>query len=251
MLSGVAQDPTGRTLLLLSLLQSRSGWSVEQLAARLGVSGRTVRRDAERLRGLGYGIEARPGPGSTYRLVPGVAVPPLLFDPDEISVVVAGLQLLAAQMPGDDTPLRALAKLDQVLPRALRRRVASTLLAIAVTESVEPGIDANAVGTVADAVADGLRVRFTYRDGQGRTTTRLLAPHRHVHHRGRWYLIGYDIDQDDWRTFRFDRVSDVEPVPGTYELPEFPDVSISEWLTTDFGRREARPRRSTNRPEGE
>ncbi|MFI7071232.1 helix-turn-helix transcriptional regulator [Micromonospora sediminicola] len=240
----MADDPTERTLLLLALLHSRSGWTVEELAGRLGVSGRTVRRDADRLRRLGYGVVARPGPGSSYRLVPGVALPPLLFDPDEISCVVAGLRLIEGAMPGDDAPARALAKLDRVLPRALRRRAAATMLAVTVPEIDDPGINARAVGVVADAVAQGRSVRFTYRDDHDRPTTRLLIPHRHVHRRGRWYLIGYDVDRDDWRVFRLDRVHDLEVVATDDEAPDFPDASAGRWLATDFGRR------STHAPRG-
>lgn len=233
-------DPTARALLLLSLLQARAGWTVEELAERLEVSGRTVRRDAERLRGLGYGIEARPGPGSSYRLVPGVKVPPLLFDPDEITAVVTGLHLLTAQMPGDDAPARALAKLGQILPPALRRRAAATSLATEVGRGDQPGIEARTIGVLADAVAAGSRVRFGYVDQRGRATTRRIAPFRHIHHRGRWYLIGYDTELEDWRTFRLDRVRDAAPVPGRYRSPDFPEESIEHWFATDFGREEMR-----------
>lgn len=230
------QAPTERALRLLALLQSRAGWTADELAGRLRVSSRTVRRDVDGLRRLGYAVEARPGPGSTYRLVPGVSVPPLLFDPDEITAVVAGLRLVRARLPGDDSAARALAKLDQVLPNRLRRRAAATDLATEVLEDGDPAVAAATVGIVADAVADGGRVRFTYRDQRGQSSIRLVAPYRHVLTGGRWYLIGLDLDRDDWRTFRFDRVTDIERVPGTSRLREFPDDSISRWFATDFGR---------------
>jgi predicted DNA-binding transcriptional regulator YafY len=233
----MGSDPTARTLRLLSLLQSRAAWSAAELVERLEVSSRTLRRDADRLRQLGYAVQARPGPGSSYRLMPGVSVPPLLFDPDEITAVVAGLRLVHARLPGDDAAARALAKLDQVLPGRLRRRAAATDLAIEVLDDGDLGIAAQTVGVVADAVAGSGRVRFTYCDQHGRCGTRLVDPYRHVLNRGHWYLIGYDLDRDDWRTFRFDRVTDIERVPGTYRRRHFPDDSISHWLATDFGRR--------------
>jgi len=233
----VLPDATSRALQLLALLQSRVGWSAEDLAGRLGVSSRTVRRDVDGLRRLGYAVEARPGPGSTYRLVPGVSIPPLLFEPDEITAVVAGLRLVQARLPGDDSVARALAKLDQVLPNKLRRRAAATNLATEVLEDEGPGVAASTVGLVADAVSEGGRVRFSYRDQRGQSSVRRLAPYRHVLRDGRWYLVGYDLDRDDWRTFRFDRVTDIERLPGTSGPLEFPDDSISRWFATDFARK--------------
>ena len=228
-------DPTARTLRLLALLQSRTRWPAAELARRLKVSSRTLRRDTDRLRRLGYAIEARPGPGSTYRLVPGVAVPPLLFEPGEITAVIAGLKLIQSQLPADDAA-SALAKLDQVLPPALRRRAAATDLATQVLDAPDPGLSAQSVGLVADAVAEQGRIRFAYRDQHGLGSARLVDPYRQVLRAGHWYLVGFDLDRDDWRTFRFDRVTDLERVPGVYQRHEFPDDSIAHWFTTDFGR---------------
>ena len=228
-------DPTARTLRLLALLQSRTRWPAAELARRLKVSSRTLRRDTERLRRLGYAIEVRPGPGSTYRLAPGVAVPPLLFEPDEITAVIAGLKLVRSQLPADDAAASALAKLDQVLPPALRRRATATDLATEVLEDPDPGITAQSAGLVADAVAEQGRIRFSYQDQHGRRSTRLVDPYRHVLRGGHWYLVGYDQGRDDWRTFRFDRVTDLERVPGVYRQHEFPD-SIGHYFRTDFGR---------------
>lgn len=229
------QDPTARALALLSLLQSRSQWSATELADRLGTSLRTLRRDAHRLRDLGYTIDARPGPGSVYRLAPGLSIPPLLFTADEVSALVAGLHLVQTRTC-DDAAASALAKLDQVLPASLRRRATATDLAIEALDDAEPLIRATSIGAVADAIAEQGRIRFHYIDRRGGLSSRLIDPHRHVLGAGHWYLVGYDVDRDDWRTFRFDRVTDIERIPGTYRRREFPDESVQRWFAADFGR---------------
>ena len=230
-----ADDPTERALALLALLQPGTSWPAGDLAARLGTSERTVRRDAARLRRLGYAVEARPGPGSEYRLVPGTVVPPLPFAADEVTALAAGLSLLRARLPGDDAAARALAKLDQVLPPSLRARVVATTLATEVLERDGSPVRAADVGLVADAVTDG-RIRFGYVDQHGVASTRLVDPYRHVLNSGHWYLVGFDVDRADWRLFRFDRVSEVERVPGVFARREFPDASVQHWFETDFGR---------------
>lgn len=230
------EDPTARTLALLALLQSGAVWPAGELADRLSTSVRTVRRDAARLRGLGYAVEARPGPGSGYRLGPGVAVPPLLFEPDEMTALVAGLALLQARLPADDAAGRARAKLDRVLPPTLRRRALATDLATEVLEGGGPDVRAADAGLVADAVAGEGRVRFDYVDQHGVPTRRLVEPYRHVLRGGQWYLVGFDVDRDDWRLFRFDRVREVERVPGVFARREFPAESVQRWFETDFGR---------------
>ncbi|PZS33408.1 MAG: transcriptional regulator [Pseudonocardiales bacterium] len=229
------RDSTARALSLLSLLQSGVERSGPGLASRLQISERTLRRDMTRLRQLGYTIDARPGPGSTYQLRPGLAMPPLLFEDEEITAVVAGLRWVQAQL-ADDAATRALTKLGQVLPERLRRRAAATDLATEVLDGSGRGVTAHTVGAVADAVAADGRIRFAYRDQHGRVSSRLIDPYRHVLNGGRWYLVGYDIDRDDWRTFRFDRVTGVERVHGSYRRRPFPDDSIGRWLGADFGR---------------
>jgi predicted DNA-binding transcriptional regulator YafY len=234
----VDRDPTARALTLLSLLQSRPQWAATELAVRLGTSVRTVRRDAHRLRRLGYTIQARPGPGSTYQLVPGLSIPPLLFTSEEVTAIVTGLRLIHTRLH-DDASAGALAKLDQVLPINLRRRAAATDLATEVLDDAGPATAA-AIGAVADAVADDGRIRFMYVDQRGRSSTRLVEPYRHVLRAGRWYLVGYDVDRDEWRTFLFDRVTEVERVRGNYQGHDFPHESIGRWLATDFGRLDSR-----------
>ncbi|WP_251021922.1 YafY family protein [Streptomyces sp. ISL-98] len=233
---------------LLTLLQSGGEWTAADLAERLGTSARTVRRDAQRLRRLGYTVEARPGPGSAYRLSPGVKVPPLLFTADEITALVAGLHLIRAWLPKDAVASSALLKLDQVLPRPLRRRAAATDLATEVLQQPGAMVAAATVGVIADAVAEDGRLRFRYTDQHGRPSTRLVEPYRHFLRAGQWYLVAFDVDRDDWRTFRLDRITDISPVAGTYQPHEFPDVSIERWLTTDFGRATSRSPRSAAKP---
>ncbi|WP_148589491.1 YafY family protein [Streptomyces sp. WAC01526] len=233
-------DPTIRTLTLLTLLQSGGELTAADLAERLGTSVRTVRRDAQRLRRLGYTVEARPGPGSAYRLKPGVKVPPLLFTADEITALVAGLHLIRAWLPEDAVASSALLKLDQVLPRPLRRRAAATDLATEVLQQPGAVVAAATVGVIADAVAEDDRLRFRYTDQHGRSSTRLVEPYRHFLRAGHWYLVAFDVDRDDWRTFRLDRITDISPVAGAFQPHAFPDVSIERWLTTDFGRAPAR-----------
>ena len=228
-------DPTARALTLLSVLQVGADWNAATLAERLGISARTVRRDVDRLRGLGYAITARPGPGSVYRLGAGATIPPLLFTADEIAAIVAGLRLIAPRLQGDESAQVALAKLEQVLPPGLRRRADAIDLATEVLEE-DHAVAAQDVGIVADVVAEAGRIRFAYLDGNAVSSARLVDPYRHVLRAGRWYLVGFDLDRDEWRTFRFDRISGVERVPGTYRRREFPDASIGRWFATDFGR---------------
>ncbi|WP_052314128.1 helix-turn-helix transcriptional regulator [Nocardia thailandica] len=229
------QDPTARTLTLLGLLQTGGAWPAATLAARLGVGVRTVRRDVDRLRGLGYPIRVRPGPGSGYRLGPGTSIPPLRFTADEVVALIAGLRMAAPRLRGDDSAATALAKLEQILPGSLRRRAAAVDLAVAVLDQ-DHAVPAATVGLVADAVAESGRLRFDYRDRHGQATTRTVDPYRHVLGDGRWYLVGFDVDRDDWRTFRFDRITAVRRVPGTYHPRPFPADSLGRWFATDFGR---------------
>ncbi|MFJ8540728.1 helix-turn-helix transcriptional regulator [Streptomyces sp. NPDC093586] len=234
-------DPVTRTLNLLALLQSGGERTPAELAERLGTSVRTVRRDVQRLRRLGYTVEARPGPGSAYRLRPGVRIPPLLFTADEITALVAGLRLIHAWLPGETVTASALLKLDQVLPRSLRSRAAATDLATEVLQQPDAAISAATVGVIADAVAQEGRLRFRYTDRHRRPSTRLVEPYRHFLRAGHWYLVAFDVDREDWRTFRLDRITDVSREPGGHRPREFPSPSLEHWLSHDFGRATASP----------
>jgi predicted DNA-binding transcriptional regulator YafY len=229
-------SPTERTLDLLSLLQGGGEWPVTTLAERLEASTRSVRRDVARLRSLGYDVRARPGPGAGYRLHPGVRIPPLLFTADEVSALVTGLCVLETWSADDPALTAALVKLDQVLPRHLRRRATATAMTTQVLQHPAVVVDWATIGLLADAVAAGARVRFDYTDRRGHGSQRLTEPYRHALREGRWYLVAFDVDRDDWRLFRLDRIRDPEVVPGTFRPHVFPDSSLERWLVRDFGR---------------
>lgn len=204
-------DPTGRALALLSLLQTHRFWRSAELAGRLDVTERTVRRDVDRLRDLGYPVAATSGRYGGYRLESGAHLPPLMVDDDEAVALAVGLRCAAvAAIDGmEETSLRALAKVEGLLPHRLRRRVAA--LHGQVT-SVPPRldqalIDPEALSVLAAACRDHGGARFDYRSGDGSVTQRLVEPHRLVTAGRRWYLLAWDRDRDDWRTFRLDRLA--------------------------------------------
>ncbi|NYE19194.1 helix-turn-helix transcriptional regulator [Microbacterium immunditiarum] len=206
-------DTTSRALSLLNLLQTHRHWPGAELAERLGVTERTVRRDVERLRELGYRIESTPGASGGYRLEAGSAVPPLLLTDEEAVAMAIGLRVAASQrlVDGPDTTLTALAKLEQVLPGPLRRRVN------ALAETVWPAgirsgapVSTEVLGELALACRDHERVRFTYTALSGEVTRRRVEPHVLAPADRHWYLLCWDLERNDWRTFRVDRLSRVE-----------------------------------------
>jgi predicted DNA-binding transcriptional regulator YafY len=201
-------DTSARLLKLLSLLQSRRSWSGPELAERLEVGRRTVRRDVDRLRRLGYPVHAGPGPGGGYRLGAGAALPPLLLDDDEAVAVAVGLRTaLRGGVSGiEETSARAMAKLEQVLPARLRRRVAALQDYTVPFAGWGPTVDADVLSGIAAACRDRERLRFAYRDHDGGTSRRLVEPHRLVHTGRRWYLVAWDCGREDWRSFRVDRI---------------------------------------------
>ncbi|MEU6984477.1 YafY family protein [Streptomyces sp. NPDC046324] len=213
-------ETSARLLRLLSLLQAHREWSGADLAERLGVTTRTVRRDVDRLRELGYPVAASPGTGGGYQLGAGAELPPLLLDDDEAVAVAVGLRTAAGQgVEGiGEASVRALAKLEQVLPGRLRRRV-STLNAFTVPMLRTPAarVDPAVLTELANACRDSERLRFEYRDHGGTATRRTVEPHRLVCTERRWYLVAWDVDRADWRTFRVDRI-DPKPPHG----PRFP-----------------------------
>lgn len=204
-------DTPGRLLTLLSLLQTPREWPGSELADRLGVSARTIRRDIERLRELGYPVEATLGAVGGYRLVAGAAMPPLLLDDEEAVAIAVGLRVGAGHaIEGvEEASVRALAKLEQVLPARLRHRVGALQSAtVAVTRGDGPSVDPRTLTAMAGAVAGPERLRFAYRARDGADSRRLVEPYRLVSTGSRWYLVAYDLDREDWRTFRVDRVSE-------------------------------------------
>lgn len=204
-----ANDPTERALLLLSLLQTHRFWPGAELTARLGVSARTLRRDVDRLRALGYPVDATPGASGGYRLAAGAHLPPLLLDDEEAVAIAVGLRTAAsASIDGmEDTSLRALAKLEQVLPDRLRRRVRAVHTnVVSLQWAGGPSVDADSLAVLALACRDREQVRFDYRRRDGDETSRLVEPHQLVSTGRRWYLVAWDVRRDDWRTFRLDRL---------------------------------------------
>ena len=202
-------ETSARLLRLLALLQTRREWNGPQLAEALSVTTRTVRKDVDRLRALGYPVNASAGVAGGYRLGAGTSLPPLLLDDEEAVAVTVGLRTAAASggVAGiEETSLRALAKLEQVLPAHLHRRVSAlhdSMIEIAPPPAAVPAAHLTAI---AAAIRDHLRLRFDYEDHRERITLRTVEPHRLVHTRGRWYLVAWDVDRDDWRTFRGDRM---------------------------------------------
>ncbi|GGF02656.1 helix-turn-helix transcriptional regulator [Mycetocola zhadangensis] len=228
-------SPSARSLAMLSLLQSGREWNLRELAGRLQVSERTVRRDARRLRDLGYDVQSRPGPGAGYQLQPSMKIPPLLFSPDEISTIVTGLLVLGAWSPDDPSVNAARLKLEQVLPPGLRQRAVATALSTQILQEKPAPLDWTRIGTLAEAVASGSRIAFDYTDQNGRETHRIVEPYRHILRQRLWYVIAYDVDRDDWRLFRLDRMQAIHPIPGHYRHHEFPYDSVGDWLASNFG----------------
>jgi predicted DNA-binding transcriptional regulator YafY len=202
-------ETSSRLLTLLSLLQARRDWTGSELADRLEVSGRTIRRDIERLRGLGYPVDSLTGPAGGYRLRAGSAMPPLLLDDDEAIAIAVGLRTAArASVTGiEETSVRALVKLEQVLPAHLRRRVRALQTATMTLPAGGPTVDPQHLTVIAAACRDLERVRFAYRGRDGVRSRREVEPHSLVNLGRRWYLVAWDCGRRDWRSFRVDRMN--------------------------------------------
>ncbi|MCH0562208.1 MULTISPECIES: YafY family protein [unclassified Streptomyces] len=235
-------DTPARLLQLLSLLQTPREWPGGELADRLGVSRRTVRRDIDRLRELGYPVQATKGADGGYRLVAGKAMPPLVLDDEEAVAIAVGLRAGAGHAVAgvDEASVRALAKLEQVLPSRLRHRV-STLQAATtpLTSGDGPSIAPETLTVMASAVAGRERLRFAYRARDGAESRRVCEPYRLVSAGKRWYLVAYDLDRADWRTFRVDRVSEPFATGVRFEPRELPTGSAAEFLRRSMQRQQA------------
>jgi predicted DNA-binding transcriptional regulator YafY len=199
---------SARLLALLSLLQMRREWTGQELAERLEVGPRTIRRDVDKLRSLGYPVQAAPGVAGGYRLGNGAQLPPLLLDDAEAVAVAVGLRTAAAaSIAGiEDTSVRALAKLEQVLPSRLRHRVNALGNATSAFGVDGPAIEPELLATLAAACRDGTRIRFSYTNKDETASQRNTEPAAVVHSGYHWYLLAFDLDRDDWRTFRIDRI---------------------------------------------
>ena len=229
-----------RTLRLLSLLQTRRYWPGGELAGRLGVSARTLRRDIDRLRELGYPVEAHRGVEGGYQLAAGAALPPLVVDDEEAVALAVGLQAAAhgAAEGIAEASVRALAKVVQVMPGRLRRRV-EALTAMTVPASwgggARPSMDPGALTTIALACRDAERMRFGYVAASGAQTARHVEPHRLVSLGRRWYLVGYDLDRQDWRSFRLDRLTEPRGTGARFRPRELPAEDAAAFVRAGIG----------------
>ncbi|MGI5485747.1 helix-turn-helix transcriptional regulator [Microtetraspora malaysiensis] len=227
-----------RLLRLLSLLQARRDWTSTELAGRLGVTTRTIRNDVERLRTLGYPVQARQGVAGGYRLGAGGALPPLLLDDDEAVAVAVGLRTaVTGGVAGiEETSVRALAKLQQVLPARLRHRISAFQASTVPMPASGPQVDPDVLTTIATARRDHQRFQFEYRAHSGTASRRSVEPYRLANHRHRWYLVAWDLDRDAWRTFRVDRIEPRTPTgPRFTPRPLPPDQEIAAQIARGVG----------------
>ncbi|WP_156727059.1 helix-turn-helix transcriptional regulator [Streptomyces apocyni] len=226
-------DTPGRLLQLLSLLQTPREWPGGELAERLSVSRRTVRRDVDRLRELGYPVQATMGADGGYRLVAGKAMPPLVLDDEEAVAIAVGLRAGAGHaVEGiEEASVRALAKLEQVLPSRLRHQVKALQSATTPLVSGDGATIAPETLTVLGAATTGQeKLRFHYRSGDGAETRRLVEPYRLVSTGRRWYLVAYDMNREDWRTFRVDRVTEPFATGARFTPREVPGGDLVAFM---------------------
>jgi len=203
-------NTSARMLRLLSLLQTHRFWPGGELAGRLEISERTLRRDVDRLRELGYPVDANRGVSGGYQLQAGAALPPLLLDDEEAVAIAVGLRTAAGGAVAgiEETSVRALAKVVQVMPPRLRRRVdALRAYTVPAVMGGGPTVDAAALTVIAQAARDTERLQFGYTTRDGEQATRMVEPHRLVSLGRRWYLVAWDVERHDWRTFRVDRLA--------------------------------------------
>ncbi|MGH8958789.1 MAG: helix-turn-helix transcriptional regulator [Acidimicrobiia bacterium] len=226
-------DTTARLLRLLSLLQTRRTWSGHELLDRLAVSERTLRRDVDRLRELGYPVAATPGPFGGYQLGAGTDIPPLLLDDDEAVAIAMGLLTAAGgTITGiEETSLRALSKLENVLPPRIRRRINMLQSAVVPMIRAWVKVDAEILTTVAQACRDHERLRFEYTSRQGEDSERHVEPHQLVSLRQRWYLVAFDRERDDWRTFRLDRIKAPRATKFDFKPRAIPGGDAASYVT--------------------
>lgn len=227
-------NTSARMLRLLSLLQTHRYWPGGELAERLEVSPRTLRRDVDRLRDLGYPVDANRGVAGGYQLQSGAAMPPLLLDDEEAVAIAVGLRTAAAGVVGgiEETSMRALTKVIQVMPPRLRRRVDALreYTVPAFWGGGGPTVDAMALAVIAQSCRDDERLRFEYTAREGEQTKRHVEPHRLVSLGRRWYLVGWDVEKHDWRTFRADRMVDPKPTGARFRQRELPGGNAGSFV---------------------
>lgn len=225
-------ESSARLLRLLALLTSRRSWSGPDLAERLEVTARTLRRDIDKLRTLGYPVRSTSGLAGGYQLGAGTALPPLLLSADEALAVAIGLRSAAtgAIVGAEQAALRALSKLEQVLPARIRKRVRALAASTSPMRLVQPLVDAEALATLAGACRDREVVLFAYEDRQGRATKRRVEPHGLVSSESRWYLAAWDLGREDFRSFRVDRLCHLEVTRINFNPRKLPQGSAAAYI---------------------
>ncbi|HEV2780252.1 MAG TPA: YafY family protein [Actinophytocola sp.] len=226
-------DTAARLLKLLSLLQIRRDWTGAELAERLGVTPRTIRRDVERLRELDYPVAATPGVAGGYRLGSGTALPPLVLDDDEAVAVAMGLRTaVGGTIAGiEETSVRALTKLEQVLPSRLRRRINALQSAVVPMPGGAPAVDPQTLTTIAAACRDHQRLHVDYRSAGGTASRRVVEPARLACTGRLWYLLAWDTGRGDWRTLRVDRITAAPGLGARFTPREPPEADIAGYVS--------------------
>jgi len=229
----VMLSTSARLLRLLSLLQTRRDWPGPELARRLEVDVRTVRRDVDRLRALGYPVRSLSGTAGGYRLGLGAEIPPLLLDDEEAVAVAVGLRSAAGGTVAgiEESSVRALAKLEQVLPSRLGQRVNALGSVMEPLLGAGPTVDPQMLTAVASAARDQVRLRFGYRSHDEVSSLRTVEPYRLVHTGRRWYLVAWDVERGDWRTFRVDRLTGIPSRAARFTPREPPWDDVATYVS--------------------
>ena len=229
---------SARLLTLLSLLQARRDWPGQLLAERLDISPRTVRRDVDRLRELGYPVRAAKGPDGGYRLDAGTELPPLLFDDEQAVALAIALRIATTAGAGiEEAAVRALSTVRQVMPARLRHRI-DGFQVTAVERRANPQVDSGVLLSLGAAVHTHEVLHFDYSavssEDLSATTERTVEPHHLITWGGLWYLVAWDIDREDWRTFRADRITPRSPTGPRFSPRELPGGSVAEFIKDRF-----------------
>ncbi|WP_127791772.1 YafY family protein [Agromyces sp. LHK192] len=230
-------DTSARLLKLLSLLQIPREWTGVELAERLEVSARTVRTDIGKLRELGYAVDARPGVAGGYRLVAGTAMPPLVLDDDEAVAIAIGLTTAMTRgIRLGESSVTALGKVEQVMPPHLRQRVDAARAATSVADDPDASLDVSVFSAIASAIRWNERLRFDYATHRGTPSRRLTEPHRLINWGSRWYLLAWDVERGDWRTFRADRIVPQPPTGVRFRPREIDEELVVAHVMRGVGR---------------
>ena len=226
-------ETSARLLRLLALFQRRRYWSGKDLAERLEVTSRTLRRDVDKLRSLGYPVHSTSGVEGGYQMGAGTSMPPLLLEDDEAVAVAVGLRAAAVgSIEGiEEASVRALSKIEQIMPARLGRRVAALQAMVVSPEGPAPAVSARTLMAIAAACRENQTLRFRYRDHQGSSSTRTAEPHRMVSLGRRWYLVAWDTDRRDWRTFRVDRIEPRLTLGARFEPRDPPAQDLAAYVT--------------------